>query len=144
MEFVISRRGSALVKATLHDETWGFTSSRKLGYDRNAGTVTKQAENLGLASYSSADGQASIKPWNERLGHTCDHTSRLWLIKGIPMVGLYPHVKSRDVTHVILAKGVAYSARKRQIVKFFAPNQVVYADLMFPVKTMVFNSLQYS
>ncbi|CAH0476261.1 unnamed protein product [Peronospora belbahrii] len=95
-----------IVKATFHDGMWGLTSSRRLGYDRNAGAVMKQSERPGLADYSTADRQASMKLWHQRLEHTCDQYLKIMA----------------DQEHV----DASLIAPEKTDCKISAPNQVVY------------------
>ena len=147
MEFVVSRRGTALVKAVFSDGMWGFTLSTlatKRVEDIILNTTESTADDVeehslvqfGFVNYSVAAGQASMKQWHERLGHTCDQYLKIMADQGHVegTVITARHMTPCDACH--LGKQRRKLRNKKKDRKITAVNQVVYADLMFPAKNI--------
>ena len=115
MEFVVSRRGTALVKAVFSDGMWGFSSSNMQAtktiedaissshHDVTAGDVDVHTPaQFGLVNFSVAAGQAPMKQWHERLGHTCDQYLKIMADQGLVdgMVVTARHTTTCDACHI--------------------------------------------
>ncbi|KAJ0391316.1 hypothetical protein ATCC90586_012095 [Pythium insidiosum] len=98
-----------------------------------AENVTRTADVI--VNYTTTDGVASLKVWHERLAHTCTQYVKLMadraMVDGM-LVTRREHTAC-DACH--LGKQRAKKHHKKLDRTVSAPNQIVYADLMFPSKS---------
>jgi hypothetical protein len=87
-----------------------------------------------MAYYTTTDGVATMRMWHERLGHTGEQYLKMMADQGL-VQGMLMTARNKvtcEACHV--GKQRRRRRKKKRESKVTAPNQVVYADLMFPSK----------
>ncbi|GMF23949.1 unnamed protein product [Phytophthora fragariaefolia] len=132
--FTISMEGRIVVVATPQEATWWFQVA-----DTSHG-VRLGVEDRPLCNYTVADGVGSLTSWHERLCHTCPQYLKTMADKGLvrDMMLTQRQQDTCDACHLGKQKRKAH--RKKLDRATIEPNQVVYADLLFPGKS---NGTQY-
>ncbi|OWZ09298.1 hypothetical protein PHMEG_00018022 [Phytophthora megakarya] len=126
--FVISMEGRTVVVAKPHEATWGFEVTHpSLGSGVGP-------EDRPLANFTLAEGVGTLKLWHERLCHTCPQYLKTMVDKEM-VQGMMITKRQQDTCDAChLGKQKKKKHRKKLDRATHEPNQVVYADLLFPSK----------
>ncbi|GMF44976.1 unnamed protein product [Phytophthora fragariaefolia] len=126
--FVISWEGRRVVVAKLHEATWGFQASSTSRY------AAVGPEDQPLANYTIAEGVGTLPRWHERMGHICPQYLKTMVDKGL-VQGMMLTQRQKDMCDACrVGKQKMKEHRKKLDRATKEPNQVVYADLLFPGK----------
>jgi transposase InsO family protein len=126
--FAISWEGRRVVVANPQDAAWGFQESHP-----PEGAVMGPGNGL-LANYTIAEGVGTLQLWHERMGHICPQYLKTMVDKGL-VQGMMLTQRQQDTCDAChLGKQKKKKHRKTLDRATKEPNQVVYADLLFPGK----------
>lgn len=87
-----------------------------------------------IVNYTVADGVATLQQWHERTMHTCHRYLKMMVDRGLVKGMMITHRQPRPCDACHLGKEKQKRRKKKHVREVTAPNQVVYADLMFPPK----------
>ncbi|KAE9310895.1 hypothetical protein PR003_g20157 [Phytophthora rubi] len=126
--FLISWEGRRVVVATPQEATWGFQASHP-----SEGDIVRPGGRP-LVNYTVAEGVGTLQRWHERMGHICPQYLKTMVDKGL-VQGMMLTQRQQDTCDAChLAKQKKKKHRKKLDRATKEPNQVVYADLLFPGK----------
>ncbi|KAE9045518.1 hypothetical protein PR002_g2177 [Phytophthora rubi] len=126
--FLISWEGRRVVVATPQGATWGFQASHP-----SEGDIVRPGGRP-LVNYTVAEGVGTLQRWHERMEHICPQYLKSMVDKGL-VQGMMLTQRQQDTCDAChLAKQKKKKHRKKLDRATKEPNQVVYADLLFPGK----------
>ncbi|DAZ93705.1 TPA: hypothetical protein N0F65_010200 [Lagenidium giganteum] len=118
-----------IFKIECHDGTWSFDTIDMTAF--KAGRRLGQSATPVIANFAAADGVADMKFWHQRLGHLCPEYVRLTADRDL-MKGMMVRKREHQRCEVCcVSKQKAKPRQKKLQGRVSAPNEMIYADLLF-------------
>ncbi|KAE9312992.1 hypothetical protein PR003_g19619 [Phytophthora rubi] len=127
--YSVHKDGEHVIEARPAQAIWVFET---VPASQRSSKPDGQQEGRAIVNYTVADGVGSLQVWHERLAHTCAQYLKVMVDRGLVngMMLSQRQAKACDACHV--GKQKQKRRRKKLNRGITAPNEVVYADLLFP------------